>query len=549
MGRVWSVDDLHDTGAMSQYATLTAITESPLSEGLLYTGSDDGLIHVSEDGGGSWRLATPLPGVPEASFINDLEASQHEVGSVFALADAHKVGDFTPYLFESRDRGRSWRSISGDLPAGTIVWAIQQDHLNPDLLFLAAEFGIYFTPNHGANWYMLGTGAPTIAFRDLKLQRRDGDVVGATFGRGFYVLDDYAPLREMAEGVLEEDAHIFGVRDAWWYIPSVPGQALGRPTWGSDAFVGPNPPFGATFTYWLKDVPATARADRHVVEGDLRSAGQDIPFPGWETLREESLETGPKLLFLVRDGEGEAVRWVEGPIRPGVHRVTWDLRRPAPDPIDLSTPGFVPPWATDPQGPLVAPGAFSAEMVLVSADGVESLGEPRTFRVNPVPTTPPGTDFEAVAAFQWETSDLSRRVAGAGEEIGRAQERLRFMQAALMETPRADPSLYARLDDLGRTLSEFQTRLFGDRIRGGWNEPGVPGIRGRLGTARGLWDTRMAPTATMRRDLEIARTDFADLENKLAAFLDVDLMSLEEELAAAGAPWTPGRKLRGSGGG
>ncbi len=150
MGRVWSVDALHDNGAMSQYATLTAISESPLAEGLLYTGSDDGLIHVSEDGGESWRMAAPLPGVPEASFVNDVEASQHEAGAVFALADAHKTGDFSPYVFESTDRGRSWRSIAGDLPAGTIVWAIQQDHVDPDLLFLAAEFGLYFSPNHGA---------------------------------------------------------------------------------------------------------------------------------------------------------------------------------------------------------------------------------------------------------------------------------------------------------------------------------------------------------------------------------------------------------------
>ncbi len=548
MGRVWSVDDLHDTGAMSQYATLTAITESPLAEGLLYTGSDDGLLYVSEDGGGSWRATAALPGVPEGSFINDVEASQHEAGAVFALADAHKIGDFTPYLFESTDRGRSWRSMAGDLPAGTIVWAIQQDHENPDLLFLAAEFGLYFSPNRGSNWIMLEAGAPTIAFRDLKLQRRDGDVVGATFGRGFYVLDDYAPLREVAEGALEARAHLFGVRDAWWYIPSVPGQALGRPTWGSDAWVAPNPPFGATFAYWLTDAPSLAREARRERESELRQGGRDIPFPGWETLREESLEGGPKLLLLVRDASGEAVRWVEGPARPGLHRVSWDLRRPAPDPIDLSTPGFVPPWATDPQGPLAPPGRYTVEMMMVTAGGAESLGTPQAFEVKPVPTAPPGTDFQAVAAFQWETAELARRVAGAGEEMGRIRERLRYMRAALVEAPKADPALFGRMDDLNRRVDGLRTRLFGDGIRGRWNEPSEPSISGRLWTARGLWDTRMTPTATMRRDLEFARADFAVLEGELARLLETDLTRLEEDLAAAGAPWTPGRKIGGGGG-
>ena len=126
-----------------------------------------------------------MPGVPERSFINDVEASRHNADAVFAVADAHKTGDFSPYVFESTDRGRTWRSIAGDLPAGTIVWALEQDDEDPDLLFLGTEFGLYFTPNRGTNWFKLSGGVPTIAFRDLKLQRRDGDLVGASFGRGF----------------------------------------------------------------------------------------------------------------------------------------------------------------------------------------------------------------------------------------------------------------------------------------------------------------------------------------------------------------------------
>jgi hypothetical protein len=188
-------------------------------------------------------------------------------------------------------------------------------------------------------------------------------------------------------------------------------------------------------------------------------------------------------------------------------------------------------------------------MMMISAEGVERLGEARTFQLKPVPTAPPGTDFQAVAAFQWETSQLARRVAGAGEEVGRVQERLRYMRAALLEAPGANPTLFGRMDALARTLDGIQTRLVGDRTRGSLNEPSVPSISGRLGTARGLWDTRMEPTETMQRDLATAAGEFEGLETELAGLIQGELMSLEEDLAAAGAPWTPGRSLRGGGGG
>jgi hypothetical protein len=274
----------------------------------------------------------------------------------------------------------------------------------------------------------------------------------------------------------------------------------------------------------------------------------DIPFPGWERLREEGLESGPKVFLQVRDAEGHPVRRVEGPAREGLHRVSWDLRGPPPDPIDLSVPGFVAPWAGAPRGPLVAPGRYSVEMILLSDGEARSLGGPQEFEVKPVPTAPGGTDFQAVAAFQWETGELMRRVAGAGEEIGRIQDDLRHMRAALAETPRADPALYGRIDELGRKLDGLQTLLWGDRVRGGLNEPGVPSISDRVGqVVGGHWDTRQPPTATQRRNIEIAQEEFAELSRELAALVQGEMVRLEEALEAAGAPWTPGRRIRGGG--
>ena len=542
MDRVWSVDSLYDNGAMSQYATLTAITESPLQEGVIYTGSDDGVVSATVSGGGSWQDTAPLPGLPDRSFINDVEASQHDPAGVFVVADAHKIGDFSPYVYASDDHGASWRSISGDLPDGTIVWAIQQDHESADLLFLAAEYGIYTSVNGGANWHRLG-GAPTIAFRDLKLHRRDNDVVGTTFGRGFYVLDDYSPLRGVADGALENAAALFEPRDAWWYVPNEPGQAKGQPTLGSDSFKTPNPDFGVAFTYFLSEVPKTAAEQRRDREAAARETGDDAPFPGYDLLREEAAESSPRALLLVRDSSGSPVRWIEGPARAGVHRVNWDLRHPAPNPIDLSVPGFQPPWAGSPVGPLAAPGTYSVELMLVAGGEAQALAEPQMFEVRPVPNIPGQPDFNAIAAFQSEVAEARRQVAAAGAQIGEARNKLRFMRAALLETPDADASLFGRLDGLERSLTALQTRLFGDPIRGQLNEPGEPSIAGRIGRVYGnVTSTRFPATATQQQSYEIGLAAFETFRGDLDAVLDGDVAQLEADLEAAGAPYTPGRR-------
>jgi photosystem II stability/assembly factor-like uncharacterized protein len=546
MGRVWSMDAMHDNGAMSQYATITTITESPLEAGVLYAGTDDGNIQVTENGGGIWYMAEALPGVPEYSFINDMEASLHDVNSAFAAADAHKTGNYSPYVFRTDDRGRSWTSISGDLPAGTIVWSVQQDHVDPDLIFLGTEYGIYFTPNGGTNWHMLKGGAPTISFRDIKIHRRDEDLVGATFGRGFYVLDDYTPLRGIAGGELEGEGTLFPVRDAWWYIPNAPGQAAGLPTQGSTVYTSPNPPFGAVITYWLGDVPETTEGARHEMEKELRGEGASVPFPSWETLRVESLENGPKVLLLVRDASGEPVRWVEGPAREGLHRVNWDLRRAAPNAIRMASGGFRAPWASDPQGPLAAPGMYQVELFMVSNNAFHSMGEPQEFEVKPVPTAPPGTDFAAVADFQHQVSELAREMDGVNAEMGRMRDRLRHMRLALVQTPKADPSLFARVDEMNRSLDAMGLQFSGDRIRGQWNMPSVPSIRGRVGYVQyGHWETRQNPTETQRESIRIAEREFRTFSAEFRTLLEVELVRLEADLAAAGAPWTPGRRLPG----
>lgn len=549
MGQVWSVDALYDTSAMSQYATITSLSESPVIEGLLYVGTDDGLIQVSEDGGETWRVAASLPDVPEHSFINAVLAAQNEADTVFAIADAHKIGDFSPYIFESNDRGHTWRSIRGDLPAGTILWGVAQDHVESNLLFLAAEFGLYFSPNRGEEWFKLTGGVPTIAFRDLKLQRQAQDLVGASFGRGFYVLDDYTPLREITAGALDEikeqQGHLFAVRDAWWYIPYMPMQARGQPSQGSTSFQAENPPFGATFTYYLAESVLSQKEARHKQEEELRKAGADIPFPGWEQLRQEAEEAKPRVLLLVRDEAGQPVRWVEGSAEAGLHRISWDLRMPPPDPIQLKQPEFVNPWVSPPQGPLVAPGQYSVILYLQQGERLEPVGEAQTFQVKPLPTMMEAAALGTAATFQQETGILMRRIAGAGVELSRAEDRLAHVRAALTATSHVDLPLFNRVDTLVATLAELKRRLQGDDAHSALDEADLPAIRGRVQRVIfGHWQTRQPPTATQRQSLAIAENAFEELLPELATFIEENLAQLEADVAAIGAPWTPGRRLR-----
>lgn len=542
LGRVWSVDALHDTGAMSKYSTITSIAESPLDGNVLAVGTDDGLVQVSTDGGQTWTKAAAIPGLPARAFVNDVEASLVGPTTLYVAADAHKDGDYSPYLFVSDDLGRTWRSIAGDLPLRTIVWAIEQDHVDSGLLFIGAETGLYASQNGGETWLELTGGVPAISFRDVQLHRRDTDLVGASFGRGLYVLDDYTPLRTLGVAVAQE-ATLFPVRDAWWYVPYTPGQAAGDPNMGSDHFTAANPPPGALLTFFMREAPTTSKERRHAAEKPLAEAGKDVAFPDFETLQAEAIEAAPKVLIRIADAEGVPVRMIEATAKAGLQRIHWDLRGPVPDPIDLKPAGFRPPWETDPVGPLTPPGRYTAELLIVSASGVRTVGTPQSFEVKPVPTLADGTDVSAVVLFQQQTAELARRVGGAAAELERARDRLRHLRAALVQTPRAEVALYAQLDAADRALSALAQRLAGDPARQHLNEPTTPSIAGRVAQVAEHWQTRMMPTATQRRDVEIAATALTSLLRDLAAWLDGDLARLEQDLERAGAPWTPGRRL------
>ncbi|MYF61192.1 MAG: glycosyl hydrolase, partial [Gammaproteobacteria bacterium] len=326
MGRVWSVDAVGKNRSTSVFGHIVAISESPLVEGLIYVGTDDGLVQVTEDGGETWREIASLPGVPDTSFVHDVEASLHDPDAVFAVVNNFKRGDYRPYVLKSEDRGRNWTAITGGLPDNSPSFSIVQDHIESDLLFLGAEFGAFVSVDGGESWKEFDSGLPTIAVRDLEIQQREGDLVAATFGRSFYVIDDYTPLRELARGpepILASAGHLFEVADGDMYVPWNPGGAN-----GADFYAADNPELGVTFTYWVGETLRTRRAERQAEERRAAGRGEDTPYPSWEELIEEDREEAPRVYLTVRDEGGQVVNVVNGSTSRGVHRAVWNYRYP-----------------------------------------------------------------------------------------------------------------------------------------------------------------------------------------------------------------------------
>ncbi len=544
MGRVQSFDAIWDLYAMSKFCTITSLGESPLDEKLLYAGTDDGHIQVSEDGGANWRKCDELPGVAEQWFVNDIKADLHDVNTAYVCVDQHKNGNFKPYVFKTTDRGKTWTSINNNLPEREIVWRLVQDHVNPKLLFVGTEMGVYFTVDGGGKWVKLSGGIPNIPVRDLVIQKRENDLVCATFGRSFYILDDYSSLREVTEAALEKDSVLFPVRKAWWYVEK---RTLGggkQASQGDAFFVAPNPAFGATITYYLKDEIRTRKETRRKGEKEAAKEGGDTPYPGWEELRKEELERKPAMVLTVKNAAGEVVRRIEGPVQAGFHRVAWDLRYPpttAVAPMEKDEEGE---GDHEEKGTLAPPGTYTVSLCKRVDGQYVDCGEPQAFEVVRLHERGlPGAPLAEVTAFQRQVAALHRQVTGAEATIKETWARVRGILRALERSTLPDQSLDKAADAMRQRLAALKETLSGNRRRNLLNDPGPVSIHRRLDVAHmGVGWSTYGPTPTHRMSFDIATRQFGELKTQLDQLVKTDLPALETKLEAAGVPWSPGRR-------
>ena len=548
MDRVWSFDAIWDLYAMSKYGTITSLAQSPIDPDILYAGTDDGLLHVTEDGGESWRPMSALPNVPEFSFVNDVKADLFDASTVYVCLDNHKAGDFAPYIVKSTDRGRTWRDIGSSLPDRHLVWRLVQDHVEPDLLFAGTEFGVFFTVDGGGEWIKLEGGVPNIPFRDLVIQTRENDLVGATFGRGFYVLDDYSALREVSREALNRDMALFPVRDAWWYIPRRTLGSGDKAYQGEAFYVAPNPPFGATFTYYLKEPLKTRKQLRTEREKEIAEQGGDTPTPGWEALREEELEEAPSIVLTVRDARGEIVRHIDAPNKKGIHRVSWGLTAPSTSPWRSGEgQGEDDSWRKWDDGVFVEPGTYTVHLATRVDGRLIDSGLSERFEVVPLRDggTLGGASPVSVAAFNRRYAEMQRRAGGARSMLRETATRLSAIRKTLDRSTVEPGEMTEDVRSMERRIAQLQQRLDGNERRGMANDQGPVSISRRLSVVQyGTQFSLHGPNATHLESFDIAKRMLEELETELDQLVGIEIPALERLLEEAGVPWTPGRTFQ-----
>lgn len=534
MEKVWSVDSIAKNKSTSFYGSIVSLAESPLLDGLLYTGSDDGVMHITKNGGTKWHKLHWPRGVPEMTYVSDLEASQFDAKVVYASFDNHKRGDFQPYLYVSYDQGESWENIVGDLPEKGTIYTIAQDHKHPGLLFAGTEFGVFFTQNGGKNWHQLKKGIPTIAVRDIDIQPREDDLVLATFGRGIYILDDYSPLRIATEKLTETIATLAPVRRALQYVQATPLGGSGKGFHGANFYTANNPQYGAVFTYYLHEPIKSLKQQRQQREALRQEDEQPLYYPSWEQLREEDLEYAPAIMLSIYDTDDNLVRRIKGTNKKGFQRIAWDLRYPSFAPI--------PNAANDDTGPMVLPGNYRVHLSKI-VNGVETeLSAPQNVTVEALGNvTLPSGDRAADLRFDMKANRLNASIQGTVAYVEELQTRITQLQKALQNTPEADQAWLVTLVRASQRLTELSYALNGDRTIASRAEPTpesiVDDITHLLGSRA---DNTAAVNAAQHSRFARASERFARLHPQLLELTN-EVERMENELQQLGAPWTSGR--------
>lgn len=450
---VASLDD-----GVPYFATLTTMVESPLRQGLLFVGTDDGNVQRSTDGGDTWvNLADRFPGLPARTWVADIDASPHDANVVFAAFDGHREDDFRNYVYRSDDGGETWGDISGDMPANRVVRAVQQDVVNPDLLFAATEFGFFVSIDQGGHWVELRSNMPTLPINDFVIHPRDNDLVLASHARGIWILDSISALRGLNAVSMTHEAQLFDVRAA-----RMTRRARTTAPVGDTQFRGANPPTGAIIDYWLRDGFATEEPTRANAaenpgsgEGDPDEGEADAAAP------DEVEDSASPVVLTVHDAAGELVRTLTAKTARGLNRVVWNLRYdslPAaanvaqpPDPARADSGrggGF---FGRAPGGALVVPGTYTVRLVVDGAAALE--------------TTVEVAEDQRLAGVP---ADVRAAWTGIQRELGAMYVQVNDVVAAVIEYEEGleeESAERTTVQLLREELAELRTRISG--VRGG----------------------------------------------------------------------------------
>ncbi|MCB9305217.1 MAG: glycosyl hydrolase [Lewinellaceae bacterium] len=545
MGKVWSVDAVAKNGSTDIYGQTTSIAESPVDENTLWAGTDDGLLWVTRDGGGHWDKMDNLPGVPERSYVHQVIASQFDKNTAYVCFNHHRYGDFKPYLLKTTDGGKTWTSLGATLPERGSVYSIAEDHVDRNLLFCGTEFGVFFSPDGGQNWIQLKSGLPTVAVRDIEIQRRENDLVLGTFGRGFYILDDYSPLRQAGKETFEQAARVFPVKDAWAFIPSLPIGLRDKGHLGSSYYLADNPPVGAVFTYWLKEDIKTIKDKRIENEKALFEKHESVYYPDKEALRAEDEQPDPYLLFTVTDARGEVVRHLKTAAKKGLKRIVWDFRYNTPAPVvGRRSPAPDQLFGDAEKGHFALPGRYSVRLSKYEDGVLTEIAGPVEFTtrsLNNASIPLSKADEQAYRDFCNKVSRLRIAVSAANGIRASLNGKLDNINAALLDMPAAPEALLKNAYDLSKRLNDLDILFSGDRSLANRQFETPPSLNGRVGQIEdGMWNSTSAPTETFRASYAVASKQLGEAIESLKA-ISKEIDEVERQLEIKGAPATPGR--------
>ncbi len=546
MGRVQSMDAVMKNASTSPYGTIVAFSESAIDENLLVVGTDDGLIQITTDGGTNWTKIDRINGVSSNTYVNAVYCSQHDANVIYAAFNNHKNGDFKPYLFKSIDKGRSWKNIGSTLPKKGSTYAIEEDHVDKNLLFCGTEFGVFFSNDGGYKWTQMKSGVPTIAVRDIAIQKRENDLVLGTFGRGFYVLDDYSALRNISPDELEKEGYLFPVRNALSYEESTPLGLPGKAMLGDSHYSAEDLGPVAMITYFIKEKIETLKDKRQKKQKDELKVGTNSKYPTYDELKAEREEKKPKVLFTITDKDGKIVRKIMKSMSPGVNRLKWDLRYAHKDPINLKKPSFYNPWAGKSEGTLVAPGEYSVQMTKYVDGQFTDIGTPVSFMVKQLDErVMPAKDPIAKAKFQREVDELNRSISGAGKLIGEMNNKLKHMKEAIKLVELPIPALMDEISGIEDQIKAANTLLYGDNIKSKLDIGAPPAPAGRMGwISYEQKHSTSDVTETHKFSFGIAKEEFKPILDTLMNIATTAIPALEEKLEKADAPYTPGRAIQ-----
>ena len=508
MGKKWGRDAVARHAGTAEFGNISTMDESPLRKGLVYVGTDDGLIQISRDGGATWTKVGKFPGVPEMTYVSRVVASARNEGTVYATFDGHRSNDFKAYVLKSTDYGKTWSSISSNLPESS-VQVIREHPRQPSLLFVGNEIGAYYSGNGGRSWSRLQYNLPTVPVHDLLIHPRENDLVIGTHGRGIFIIDDITPLERLAEAETSR-IYLFPVKPAMLfnYNTSYPGGLEGAGSLGERSYSAPNPPFGSTLTYYVKD----------------------------------SLPRGRTLTLAIFDSTGTRIRDLTVNSKPGIHRATWNLR--------LAAPYFNPrAGATQPQGSFVLPGRYSARLVLSGGDSVAATSVETRVVVNADPLIQlSAAEYAALHGLRLRAAAEQARVQGVVRTAEQLKDQMTEVKNALKNLTGAD-SLSRQATGIERDIDDILVKVRGrqgpaandadDRNRY------APSIQQRVNAvANEIGDVTSPPTQLQRETLDLAMQDLAREVTRLNALITTRVPALNRGLDAAGVPWTSGRPIR-----